>query len=212
MSLLSRRRALMSQNKSLLPKQYRQVEYIESTGREWLDTGIKHSKDNTEIYLKFANSVVDAYFKSLFGAAISNGGRYANVFFYNNKIYASNNYNNTATLGSIVYGSGKISEFTLSLTNGIGTLNLDGEIKSNSYVTDNSAYPYYIFTSYPPKSNAESCRMKLYRCRITRNGVIVRDFIPCYRVTDGVGGLYDLVEGEFYENQGTGEFLIGGEI
>lgn len=191
---------------------YQFVEYIESTGQEYIDTGIKSSKDDTEIYIKFANSVVDGYFKNAFGASIPNGGCYANIFFYNNRIYCATTYNNTTNLGGIMYEKDKISEYVVSLNNGIGTVNLDGEIKSNSYVTDNSAYPYYIFTSYPPKSNAESCKMKLYRCRITRNAVVVRDFIPCYRKNDDKTGLYDLVEGKFYANQGTGEFLIGGEI
>ena len=60
-------------------------------------------------------------------------------------------------------------------------------------------------------------KMKLYSCAIF-NGVEeasrtpLRNFIPCYRKADKVGGLYDTISGEFFENQGTGKFLIGGEI
>ena len=55
-------------------------------------------------------------------------------------------------------------------------------------------------------------KMKLYSCQVYDNGTLVRDFKPCYRNADKVAGLYDTVSGTFFENQGTGEFLIGGEI
>lgn len=35
--------------------------------------------------------------------------------------------------------------------------------------------------------------------------------IPCYRKSDGVIGMYDLVFGVFYQNSGTGEFLKGAD-
>ena len=51
----------------------------------------------------------------------------------------------------------------------------------------------------------------------------MRDFIPCYSVENvidaegrqypaGTVGLYDLVEGKFYTNKGSGNFLTGLEI
>lgn len=56
-----------------------------------------------------------------------------------------------------------------------------------------------------------------------KNDELLFNGIPCYctsTVTDVTGkscpagtiGLYDLVEGEFYTNQGTGTFLMGDEI
>ena len=39
-----------------------------------------------------------------------------------------------------------------------------------------------------------------------------RNFIPCYRKSDNVIGMYDLVEEKFYTNQGNGEFLKGRDI
>lgn len=44
------------------------------------------------------------------------------------------------------------------------------------------------------------------------DNILVRDFIPCYRKTDNVVGLYDMKNAKFYEKQGTGNFLIGGEL
>ena len=50
--------------------------------------------------------------------------------------------------------------------------------------------------------------LKLYN----NNNTLLRDFIPCYRKSDGVIGLYDKVEGKFYTNQGSGTFLKGSNI
>ena len=38
------------------------------------------------------------------------------------------------------------------------------------------------------------------------------DFVPCYLKLDGTIGMYDLVSGEFYTNQGTGTFEKGDDI
>ena len=46
----------------------------------------------------------------------------------------------------------------------------------------------------------------LYKLTIKENGVIVRDFIPCYRKSDSKPGLYDIVNKQFYTNAGSGEF------
>ena len=37
------------------------------------------------------------------------------------------------------------------------------------------------------------------------NGTLVRDLVPCYRKSDGVVGMYDIVNKKFYTNsfQGT---------
>ena len=52
-------------------------------------------------------------------------------------------------------------------------------------------------------------KMTLYSCKIYDDGVLVRDFIPCSRKSDGLIGLYDTVTKEFYTNAGTGEFIGG---
>ena len=53
---------------------------------------------------------------------------------------------------------------------------------------------------------------KLYKCKMYVSGVLVRDFIPCYRNSDNEVGLYDIVNGVFYTNQGTGAFTYGSVV
>ena len=67
------------------------------------------------------------------------------------------------------------------------------------------------------------CKEKVYNCQIYDGITIIRNFIPCYATTpvtsvtgkqcsENTIGLYDFVEGKFYTNQGTGEFLKGKDI
>ena len=69
----------------------------------------------------------------------------------------------------------------------------------------------YLFTS------------RIYFLKIYDNEKLTKNFIPCYStttVTDVNGlecpkdtiGLYDIVNGQFYTNQGSGAFLKGNDV
>ena len=47
---------------------------------------------------------------------------------------------------------------------------------------------------------------RLYRLQLYHNEELLRDFIPCYRKSDWVIWLYDLVNKQFYTNAWTGSF------
>lgn len=54
---------------------------------------------------------------------------------------------------------------------------------------------------------------KLYSARISKGHEIIRDYIPCYRKSDGVVGLYEKVTGQFLTNDAnTGSFAKGADI
>ncbi len=52
---------------------------------------------------------------------------------------------------------------------------------------------------------------KIYYFRLYDTGKPIFNFVPCYRKSDNVKGLYDIVEGKFYTNQVTGDDFIAGE-
>ena len=49
---------------------------------------------------------------------------------------------------------------------------------------------------------------RVYKFKLTDNDVLVRDMIPVLDM-DGTPCMYDKVEGKFYYNQGTGQFIAG---
>ncbi len=54
--------------------------------------------------------------------------------------------------------------------------------------------------------------MKLYYFKMYDKRALIRNFVPCYRKSDNVVGLYDLVNGVFYVNKGSGAFTKGDDV
>ena len=92
---------------------------------------------------------------------------------------------------------------------------------SDSTIKNSSQYNYSLFKIYNINDYYSSA--KLYSYRAYHNDQLIRDMIPCYSTTTvtnvnnrqclaGTIGLYDLVEGKFYTNQGSGTFSKGNDV
>ena len=89
----------------------------------------------------------------------------------------------------------------------------------------NMNYSLYILTPNIQGStyNSYFSSSRIYKFEIYDKGNICLRLVPCYCTTKttnkygnecpvGTIGMYDLVEGKFYTNKGTGEFLKGNDI
>jgi hypothetical protein len=195
-------------NSSIL-QEYQEVEYIESTGTQWIDLNVK--ADSTTIittdiqYSKIDNEFDNGYFAS--NNSRLDFGIYQNkwFFFYGssyNWIYQTqSDFDADTNRHNIIYS---LPNRTMQIDNIIvqpkytcPLQTVDGE---NLHLFNrNGVVPANIFA-------------KLYHFKMTKNNSLVRDMVPCYRKSDGVIGLYDKVEGKFYTNQGTGTFLKGEDV
>ena len=196
---------------------YTELEYIQGTGKEFIDTGYIH-KINTRIDIKFyADSSNTNRWVQLLGARKTNAltncfqfySRYnsASNFCYarDNKEVAGTGIYNTWVEASIyrliaTYTDGTTSgtiNNTGSLTNGINNMLLFG-------INNASA------GAISPDSNNNNNKLRIAWCKIyDDDGVtLVRDYIP---VQDAKGnlGLYDKVEDKYYYDRGTGGFVAG---
>lgn len=74
--------------------------------------------------------------------------------------------------------------------------------------------PVSIFGYHSASNGAISSRRHytFYGARCSRGNEVVREYIPCYRKSDGEIGLYEKFTGEFLTNAGTGEFVKGADI
>ncbi len=192
---------------SQLPKNYQQVEYIESTGTQYILTNIVPS-NNTGVYIKVSSSDI-ASDKVYFGSSSTGTDKY----------FAGN-------IGGRVY----ISWNTTPSQNArpLTELNQINEIKLN-YLNDrkkhfNSDYntdieedliinntPIALFGANMSGIVEYKSNIKLYDLKITEGNTITHDFIPCYQKNTGEIGLYDIYTDVFYTNQGEREFLKGAD-
>jgi hypothetical protein len=60
--------------------------------------------------------------------------------------------------------------------------------------------------------NTKGWYTKMYMAQIYDNWTLVRDFVPCYRKSDSVIWLYDLVNNQFYTNSWTWTFSKGNDV
>lgn len=177
-----------------LSSDYQQVEYIESTGTQYIDTGVcPVAGSHTALVNYTLTDAVKGREQWAFGQwYISNGWRCGG---YTNS-YGTNTQNTSCGFN-----------YT---TGGVGTKVLGMSVKCP--IT--SEYPMYLFAQQSG-GNAEYLdvsRFKIYECKIWENQNMIRDFIPCYRKIDNIAGMFDLVNNVFYTNNGTGEFILGPKV
>lgn len=180
---------------------YKRVEYIEATGTQRINTGIIVD-DTTEFYLKcsFKSSV-----EQWNGVGNADATRFM-IGIYQNR-FSSSICKTKNTSIAIDYD---IHEFLLS--NKDLAFYIDGE-KVTEY-EQRAVQPYRITINIGARNGGTwyYCNEKIYSSKIYQNDMLVKDFIPCYRISDGIGGMYDIIDNVFYTNIGTGEFLIGPEV
>ena len=185
-----------------LPEGYTELEYIESSGTQYIDTGFKPNQDTRVVCdTEFAASTT-AYW--LFGSRVSTNDRNYSFLTYQGG-YRSD-YNDTA--GNVIGGvSGR---FIVDKNKNITYI--DEVVKDElSYGAFQSTYNLYIFRGNNGGTPSASNTAKIYSCQIYDNGTIIRDYVPVKNSSDLVG-LYDVVNDEFYQNAGTGTFTAGPEI
>lgn len=188
----------------LLPDGYTQVDYIESNGTQYIDTGV-YGNLNTEIIAKASsngNSV------QLFGDITTTNSAISCNFSFGGAVGSRfGNKNVSAILGNYI-----TADVTFELIENKNGIYIDNNEAIIFNTTDNFTTTKTLILLNRNSSSGTTTNGwggKLYYVKIYDNNMLVRDFIPCYRNSDNEVGLYDLVNNVFYTNQGTGVFTYG---
>ena len=191
-----------------LPSEYQQVEYIESTGTQYIQTNYAPKISSRlcvewELVsaLKGTNSTIMGVHDSATKMwQIRQGGL----------VVCGNISSSWTNIGS-VNGGLVVMDF--------GTVDINGTnrtFKTGTYQTpDNGIILCGLLTNGFLNQNALiAMRIKKFKAYDVAGDEesIVRDFVPCYRIADGEIGMYDLVNGVFYTNAGSGTFIKGEDV
>lgn len=90
-----------------------------------------------------------------------------------------------------------------------------GTLKGSTSISDTltaHTYPICLFTQNYAGTPRTPRVCNLYSARCSKGHDVVREYIPCYRKSDGVVGLYEKYTGVFLENQGEGAFTKGADV
>lgn len=217
---------------SNLPGAYQQVEYLESSGPQFIDTGIYASGD-LKVDITFSMQTYRSNtWQCLLGARDydNNSWNYPKMFCIyanyststGNNMKISHNYYSSDLATNYDYKTGEIYNIVLDK----GSVYIDNTLVSQisttqaDFDTSVNDVNLYLFNNHfysPDTHNVEiqnrDQRFRIYSCKIWNgSNVLIKDFIPCYRKSDNTPGMYDLVSESFITNGGTGTFLKGEDV
>lgn len=196
-----------------LPNEYQEIEYIQSSGTQYIDTGVLASGASLGWEIKCA--WLDATKGSSMLGAFTWGGANGGTLAYSNA--GTWVYQYGATTSQVEYGLGTIDYkphiFKANVVSGEFSRDDETLLTGCGY----SAIPnttVYLFASHRSGETTfwVEGKKKIYYCKMYTDGALVRDFVPCYIKVTGEAGLYDLVSGAFFGNDGTGEFAVGPDV
>lgn len=180
---------------------YTPIEYIESTGTQYIDTGVTPNQD-TSVLLngQITSNDTSGIF---FGCRTS-----ASQDIYTIQRTARNEWVMGYNAAATPFGTGDTNPHTWYKN------------KNHQYMDNLLIYtfPYGNFTckgsgilfggNFNGTKEATDHHLRVKLCKIYNNDVLVRDFIPVLD-PNGVPCMYDKVTQQFFYNIGTGDFIAG---
>ena len=215
LDIISNNGVIKAHNQSGIPLGYQRVEYLQSTGTQYIDTGYK-GNGNTKVHIKvrYYTETSNSGSGRIFGSretqtskafAIGSNSGVASTsgkitFFFGNQAYLLTNKN-------IVLNEWLDITFDKTIHN-INGINY-GEPYNNETFETPQTLKIFGFTNEGVMGYGVCDCSEL---QLWNNDILVRNFVPCRRNSDSVLGMYDTVSGTFLTNAGTGTFTAGNDV
>lgn len=182
---------------------YTRLAYIECNGSQYINTGYVVQEDDV-IEMMYISTSTTSTDKALYGCYDANG----NLWF---SLYSNTGY---VRFGSSASASITNARMTYKLTMQKSSVVMDSGNKATPDFVGLPQVPLYLFARNNKNTGAGMygyCQCMSFSIK-NGSGELVRDMWPCKRDSDGAVGMIDLVSGQFYSNEGSGEdFIAGGE-
>lgn len=193
---------------------YTEIEYIETTGTQYIDTGMTGDLD-TSYEIEASTSVTTDGFMVLFGSRLSASSRVISTL-VNPKTNIVNDFGDYTSTRQSYPITSNVRYRTFNSKSERSVYDYEsGDIDTvTTKYTSEFETPTNLYIGYKSSGFTESMtnfQGRIYSCKIWQNDVLMRDYIPVLD-NEGVACLYERVSGEFYYNQGTGDFIAGSKI
>lgn len=185
-----------------LPSGYTQVEYIESSGTQWINTGFTPDSNTRVVADIETTTTAPSANKWVFGCrSASATQRFELVYIPGSsafRFYFSASYK--------AFSGVSLGRLLIDVSQSYASIN--GVSVTPTAATFTGAGPIYICSCNSASVSSEAFSQKVRSFQIYDNGTLVRDFVPC-KNSAGIAGLYDVVNNKFYTNAGSGTFAVG---
>ena len=181
-----------------LPEGYTQLEYIQSSGAQYINTGVLVSE---KIGLLFEYQQNPETVGCICGC--DQGWTNSGIIIVNNII----SFGSTTSESALGLNDGVKHQISLQS----GVFKKDGVVIFTGSGVFTSSVPFCIFTLNRNGMPQEYSSVTMWSFKIYNADECVRNYMPC-KNPSGEIGMYDLVNNQFYKNAGTGEFIAGPEV
>ena len=192
---------LMMKKKGI-PSRYQEVEYIESTGTQYIDTGVLNLDQDCEIsceYMLTQTPPTTDYAPTMFGARGSGVEVFLSFSGYQQNSYA--NFGDITQFTLNCYTHETKYKFKINKTNITVNNNIIRTYTAGDFICNINSLKIFCTATESFKTSA-----RLYSFTISKNNVFIRNFIPVYDTLTQKYGMWESVQGKFYGNDGTGDF------
>ena len=184
------------------------IEYLESTGSQFIDTGVAINCVTDVIDCRVTVTSVKSY-GTAFGVyeSINGGGRFFGV----RRNGTQDSWQ--ALWGTLSHSLYLDTFYDIHYEHGADKCYIN-ETMGSSNVNIEYTKPLYVCALNGPTGAHQYNVQRLYSFSIRRNGVRIRDFIPVrFTNEQGVseGAMYNRVSGQLFRNAGTGAFGYGND-
>lgn len=188
-----------------------EVEYLQSSGAAYIDTGIECTSD---LKVQF-EGLVETNANSAVCGGISNASG-STYFRHHWTPYNSNFYwiqRSSSSNSSVTFSYSTNTWYNVTIDPINGTASINGTSKTftkitNSYTTNQN---YFIFARKAQGGGIQSRTSRFKSFKMWKNDVLLRDFIAV-RDNNNVGYMYDRVSGTLFGNSGTDSFTLGPDV
>lgn len=181
-----------------LPSVYQEVEYIESSWTQYIDTWMAFT-NNTTVSLDINITTAPSWWTGVIWAQKNNIDTSWAIWVNTN----AGTYQHWTAFGD--WNSGPLLNQRVIYSNDATHLYINwASVKTiSNWWTFTTPVNWTIFKVNYQNSTwfQYLVKAKLYNCKVYESWTLVRDFVPCYRKNDTEIWLYDLVNDVFYTNQ-----------
>lgn len=205
-------RRIVLEDSEQLPEGYTAVEYIQTSGSQRIDTGVKSSASvgmsadfclvDTRSNQNLAQTYSDPERYQLMALMVSSSGSPDRTVWFVCGYLNAMQYFKKADTDRHVFHFNADGQYTVEMD---GIQYAKADPSKTTFPED--ARNLWLFVRNSPYVDGYAY-MKLYACSIYDGGVKIRDFKPCLDA-DGVPCLYDLISKTAFYNQGRGSFTWG---
>lgn len=184
-----------------LPAGYTQLDGLTSSGTQWINTETE-TWELSSIDLTLSNNLY-LHQSAFFGQDAWTGSRcllnqQSNLLYFHD-------------IDGVKMGTPPSGPCRVVIgTDGFASVMRDGATPESYRVRNTFSGAERTLYVFAAKDGLNPSSYTLHRLRIATAGTLVRDFVPC-RNPEGEAGLWDLVEGKFFGNQGRGRFAAADE-